>query len=53
MSSLQAAVLGYLAIESLLTVWMIGRERRPYTPGAAAICLLINGLVAWWVVLHP
>jgi hypothetical protein len=44
-SALQWVIVVQVALGSLATVFMIGRERKPITPGGAAITLLVNIII--------
>ena len=39
-----------LSVSSLITICLIGRQRKPLEPGTAALALLINTGMIWLVV---
>lgn len=44
-------LLVWFALASLATISTIGKERRPITPGAGALTLVMTGVLATLVVL--
>lgn len=44
------ALLVLYALNLIATPYMIGRPRKPITPGFAVVSLIINGLCAWAVI---
>ena len=51
MSGLQIAVLGWLFLSLLLTIGMVGKPRKPTTPGVAVIATLMIAVMALATVL--
>jgi hypothetical protein len=40
-----------LALSSACTIALVGKERRPITPGTAAVSVLINVGLIFWIAL--
>lgn len=51
--TLKVCILAYIAANAIATVALVGKQRRPITPGGAAVALVIFGFEAfavlyWW-----
>ncbi|GMA26176.1 hypothetical protein GCM10025864_39350 [Luteimicrobium album] len=44
-------LLAWFALGALMTVATVGKQKKPTTPGTAAVSLVLVGLVAWLVVI--
>ena len=42
-------VFGVIALGTVSTVLIVGQERKPLTPGVAAVNLVLNALVLVWI----
>ena len=47
----QWAILSVIALSEVASIAMIGKERKPTTPGIAILNLLINAALAYMVVM--
>ncbi len=47
----QWGLLGWLALSVVVSISMIGKERKPITPAVAVTVLLIDALLAFAVVM--
>lgn len=43
----QIGLICYFACNALLTIGYIGRERKPITPGAAVIVVILSAAMVW------
>ena len=41
--------LAYYALNALTSILLIDKDRKPVTPGVAAVCAVIYGLLAWGI----
>lgn len=43
----QIGLVCYFALEALVAIGYIGRERKPVTPGVAVVMVIINAVLIW------
>lgn len=54
MDALQAFLLGWLGLSTLVSIGMVGKPRKPSTPAVVVISTLINtGVMAWIIFGWP